>query len=94
MIGGNCRTRCTGRTSPDAAPGIFSLDNSGRGQASAINENGTVNSTSNPVSQTGILVFYATGEGQTRPAGQDGRIITSDIRVPVSLAFQPAFRQM
>ena len=69
--------------SPDAAPGIFSLDNSGRGQASAINENGTVNSTSNPVSQTGILVFYATGEGQTRPAGQDGRIIVSDIRVPV-----------
>jgi uncharacterized protein (TIGR03437 family) len=30
-----------------------------------------------------VLVFYATGEGQTRPGGQDGRIIATDIRVPV-----------
>jgi len=68
--------------SPDAAPGIYSLDNTGRGQASALNENGTVNGPANPISQTGALVFYATGEGQTLPAGQDGRIISTDIRVP------------
>jgi len=69
--------------SPDAAPGIFSTDGSGRGQAAALNENGSVNNAANPASQTGILVFYATGEGQTRPAGQDGRIIATDLRVPV-----------
>jgi len=69
--------------SPDAAPGIFSLDGSGRGQAAALNENGTVNGPSNPASQTGVLVFYATGEGQIRPVGQDGRIIATDLRVPV-----------
>ena len=69
--------------SPDAAPGIFTIDGSGRGQAAALNENGTANSAVNPVSQTGVLVFYATGEGQTRPAGQDGRIIVTDLRVPV-----------
>lgn len=69
--------------SPDAAPGIFTADGSGRGQAAALNENGTANSAANPVPQTGVLVFYATGEGQTRPAGQDGRIIVTDLRVPV-----------
>ena len=69
--------------SPDAAPGIFSLDNSGRGQAAALNENGTVNGPSNPASQTGVLVFYATGEGEATPAGRDGRIIATDLRVPV-----------
>ena len=63
--------------------GIFSSDNSGRGQAAALNENGTVNSESNPSLQTGVLVFYATGKGQTRPAGQDGGIVVTGIRVPV-----------
>jgi uncharacterized protein (TIGR03437 family) len=71
------------RLSPDASPGIFSFDASGRGQAAALNENGTVNGPSNPASAGGVLVFYATGEGQTRPAGQDGRVIATDLRVPL-----------
>ncbi|MFN0105838.1 MAG: BACON domain-containing protein [Bryobacteraceae bacterium] len=69
--------------SPDAAPGIFSIDNSGRGQAAALNDNGTVNGPANPAAINGVLVFYATGEGQIRPAGQDGRIIATDLRTPV-----------
>jgi uncharacterized protein (TIGR03437 family) len=46
-----------------AAPGIFTLSN-GTGQAAANNEDGTVNSATNPVPGGSIIVLYATGEGQ------------------------------
>ena len=69
--------------SQDASPGIFTLDGSGRGQAAALNENGSVNGPGNPAGQGSVMVFFATGEGQTKPAGQDGRVIATDLRVPV-----------
>lgn len=69
--------------SPDAAPGIFTVDSSGRGQAAALNQNGTFNSASNRASADSILVLYATGEGQTEPVGQEGRVIATDLRKPV-----------
>ena len=69
--------------SRDAAPGIFTLDNSGRGQAAALNQNGTINGPGNPAAANSVIVLYATGEGQTEPAGQDGRIINTDLRKPV-----------
>jgi len=53
-------------------PGIFSADQSGKGQGAMFNENGSVNSASNPAGAASIVVFYATGEGQTFPAGLDG----------------------
>jgi uncharacterized protein (TIGR03437 family) len=36
-----------------------------------------VNSPSNPVSASGYLVLYGTGEGQTTPAGVDGGVNTT-----------------
>ncbi len=69
--------------SPDAAPGIFTADGSGRGQAAAINQNGAANSAANPAAADSVLTFFATGEGQTEPAGQDGRVIATDLRKPV-----------
>jgi uncharacterized protein (TIGR03437 family) len=59
------------------APGVFAADSSGRGQAAAINEDGTLNSAGNPAARGSVIVLYATGEGQTDPAGQDGRIANS-----------------
>jgi uncharacterized protein (TIGR03437 family) len=69
--------------SPDAAPGIFTVDGSGRGQAAAINQSGRLNGPSNPASADSVLVFYVTGEGQTEPVGQEGRVIATDLRKPV-----------
>ncbi len=57
-----------------ANPGVFTADSSGRGQAVVINEDGSVNSASNPASKGSVIVFYATGEGQTEPAGVDGKL--------------------
>ncbi|MCG8650160.1 MAG: hypothetical protein MI861_10015, partial [Pirellulales bacterium] len=56
------------------APAIFTLDGSGRGQAAALNEDGTVNGPSNPAARGSVVAVFATGEGQTSPQGVDGRI--------------------
>ncbi len=47
-----------------AAPGIYTV----------LNQDFTVNSTANPAVRGGAVVLYATGEGQTVPPGQDGKI--------------------
>ncbi len=57
-----------------SAPGIFSLDSTGQGPAAAINQDGiTVNSAATPAKVGDIISLYATGEGQTTPAGVDGK---------------------
>jgi uncharacterized protein (TIGR03437 family) len=45
-----------------AAPGIFTTAN-GAGQAAATNQDGSINSSSNPVDRGSIIVLYATGGG-------------------------------
>src|SRR5579871_1264998 len=57
-----------------AAPSFFSINGSGAGQIAAVNADGTLNSAANPVSVGRYVSLYATGEGQTNPAGVDGQI--------------------
>jgi uncharacterized protein (TIGR03437 family) len=52
--------------------GLFSLDGSGIGQAAALNQDGTLNSESNPAARGSIVVLYGTGIGPTDPALPDG----------------------
>jgi uncharacterized protein (TIGR03437 family) len=47
----------------DAVPGLFTTGN-GTGQAAAVNEDGTLNSESNPAARGSIVLLYATGQGQ------------------------------
>jgi uncharacterized protein (TIGR03437 family) len=57
------------------APSLFTLGQTGWGQAAAINvADGTVNSPANPVKVGAYISLYATGEGQTTPVGADGKI--------------------
>jgi uncharacterized protein (TIGR03437 family) len=58
----------------DAAPALFTLDFSGKGQAAMLNETGCCNSNRNPALRGGVAVLYATGEGQTTPPGVTGSI--------------------
>ena len=67
----------------DAAPGIFTTAGSGRGQAAALNVDYTPNSLANPAQRGSVITVFGTGEGQTNPPGQDGRIILSDLRRPL-----------
>lgn len=50
-----------------SSPGVFAITN----------QDGTVNSASNAAARGGVLVLYATGEGQTDPPGVDGNVANS-----------------
>jgi uncharacterized protein (TIGR03437 family) len=65
----------------DAAPGIFTLPSST--QAAALNADLSVNGAGNPAAKGSVVVLYATGEGQTNPAGVDGKLATSTFPAPV-----------
>ena len=68
-----------------AAPGIFTLDATGQGQAAAINQDGTtVNTPATPAKVGDVISLYATGEGQTTPAGVDGKLATPPYPTPNS----------
>jgi uncharacterized protein (TIGR03437 family) len=78
----------------DTAPGIYTIDHTGTGPGALLNQDSTLNSASNPASRGSIVLIYATGEGQTDPAGING-IITGDLRKPlqpvaVSIGGEPA----
>lgn len=55
-----------------AAPGIFTVDFSGKGQAAAVNQDGSVNGASHPIKAGSYISLYLTGAGQTNPPGTDG----------------------
>jgi trimeric autotransporter adhesin len=56
-----------------AVPALFTLNNSGTGQAAAINQNGSVNGAASPVKAGDVISLYLTGAGQTNPPGADGQ---------------------
>jgi uncharacterized protein (TIGR03437 family) len=66
-----------------ASPGIYSIDMSGTGQAAALNQDGTVNSASNPAARGSVVSFWITGAGLLNAAYEDGEIVTNN---PAGLA--------
>ena len=79
------------------APGVFTVDATGTGQGSIVNQDGTVNSISNPAARGSIVSIYATGEGQTSPAGVTGSVAKSMnlpiAQVTATIGGQPAVVQ-
>jgi len=66
-----------------SAPGIFSFDSTGKGQAAAINQDGfTINGAANPAKVGDVISLYATGEGQTTPFGTDGKPASAPLPHP------------
>jgi uncharacterized protein (TIGR03437 family) len=57
-----------------AAPGLFTTTGSGNGQAAIVNQDGTVNSASNPVSRGSTVAVYVTGLGPVAPPIADGSL--------------------
>jgi uncharacterized protein (TIGR03437 family) len=58
--------------------GIFTFG-AGSGQAAVINQDGTVNSPSNPAIANSIVSIYATGRGLPNPPGADNQITGATI---------------
>jgi len=55
-----------------SSPGIFTADASGQGPAAALNEDGTLNTASNPAQAGSTITLWVTGEGQATLDGADG----------------------
>ncbi len=76
----------------DAAPGLFTDNESGSGQVAAINQNGTINGPPGngftPAPQGSELQIYATGGGQTNPPSVTGTI-TPIPSSPAELLYLP-----
>jgi uncharacterized protein (TIGR03437 family) len=72
----------------ESAPGLFTLHSSGSGGGAILNQDGTVNTPENPAERGSVVALFGTGEGQTEPAGQDGKLATQTLprpRLPVSV---------
>ena len=57
-----------------SAPGLFSANFTGSGQAVAFNQDNSLNSDSNSAAKGSIVTLFGTGGGQTNPSGVDGLI--------------------
>ena len=58
-------------------PGIFTADASGKGAAAALNQDGTLNTATNPAKAGSVIVLYLTGDGVETPQPVDGKIVTT-----------------
>jgi len=65
----------------DAAPGLFTLNQQGTGQGAILNQDysdhGAQSASTRPAAAGSVVMIYATGEGQTLPAGVDGKVNNS-----------------
>ena len=75
------------KTVAQSAPGIFTTDASGKGQAATTNSDGSLNSPANPAVPGSWVTFYITGEGPTDPPGSDGNVAasTANVLLPVTV---------
>ena len=65
----------------DSAPALFTANASGTGQIAALNQDGSINSPSNPPSPPPV-VLYATGGGAWTESIPDGQITGSHLVAP------------
>ena len=54
------------------APGLYTSSQDGKGQVAAINQDGKLNSSSNPAARGSVITIYGTGQGQVNPSVPDG----------------------
>jgi uncharacterized protein (TIGR03437 family) len=67
----------------ESDPAVFTLEMTGRGQGAILNQDGSVNSASNPAKRGSYVSIYATGEGTTEPPGVDGKLAAIALPKPV-----------
>jgi uncharacterized protein (TIGR03437 family) len=66
-----------------STPGIFTQSAQGWGAGAILNQDLSVNSSSNPAARGDYIAIYATGEGETTPSGVDGVITGSTPPLPI-----------
>jgi len=79
----------------NAAPGAYTLNSSGSGQAAALNQDYSINGPSKPAAKGSYVTIYFTGGGQTNPGGVTGSVTGSVLKwltqgISVTVGNQPA----
>lgn len=77
------------------APALFAANLAGYGQAAATNEDGSLNSAARPAQTGDVITLFASGEGQTTPAGVNGKLAGNPapsplLPVTLTIGGQPA----
>jgi uncharacterized protein (TIGR03437 family) len=65
-----------------ATPGIFTVSG-GSGPAQILQQDGSLNSATNPADPDSVITIFATGDGQTSPGGIDGTRSTDPYPQPI-----------
>ena len=95
VANGAGQTSAASLTVAAATPALFTSSGLGSGQASALNEDGSANSATNPASAGSLISLYATGLGLTTPPGTDGAVATvlaiPNLPVSVFIGGLPAY---
>ncbi len=78
-----------------AVPALFTADSTGVNQASALNQDASINSASNPAHPGSVIVLYGTGEGLVSPVPNDGALspypaATPQLPIRVTIGGLPA----
>ena len=78
-----------------ASPAVFSVLGNGGGQGAILNQDGTINSQSNPATRGSVVSLFATGAGLTTPTSVDGLLTSAPYPMPilpvsVTITGQPA----
>jgi uncharacterized protein (TIGR03437 family) len=76
----NAQTNCLNWGVAEAAPTVFTVDGIA---AAALNQDGTVNSATNPAPLNSIVSIFATGLGPINPPQADGSLVVSPLPVNV-----------
>jgi uncharacterized protein (TIGR03437 family) len=63
----------------EVSPALFTVNNSGNGQITAINEDGTVSGLANPAKPGTVVSLYGTGQGRVAGAPPDGYLVTDAV---------------
>src|SRR5262249_50728308 len=68
-----------------SSPGLFTTNKLGTGQAVAVNQDNTPNSSSNPAAAGSLITLYGTGQGQVNPTVLDGAPASDPLATTVAV---------
>ncbi len=66
------------------APGLFTLDQSGKGAGAILNRDMTINTPENPVARGSVVVLFGTGQGKSNPDWAEDVLGAKPLPLPVS----------
>ena len=67
----------------DTAPGLYTLDQSGRGPGAILNQDSSVNTAANPAAQGSVVVLYGTGQGLSDPDWAEDALASDPLPKPL-----------